>query len=263
MPYEKTSRLVLPRAFAYHCPAMNAKRPASTFRTRAHNTAADSENKIHDDRVASKYGFRGGLVPGVTVYGYMVPAILEQLGPEWMERGGVSVRFVAPCYQGATVVAACDGSMITAAAEDGSFYASGKVTMEYDAADQATTDYPVHPLPAKEQRPVASSETILPGWPLGSISQTLDVADESAIPERLLRMANEILVANFVMSPWIHVESVVRHHRLPDIGEGITVTGTILECFERKRRRFAAAGMTMSADDRPVATIRHTFIYEL
>ena len=38
---------------------------------RAVNTAPDSENKMHDDRVAAQYGFRGGLVPGVTVYGYM------------------------------------------------------------------------------------------------------------------------------------------------------------------------------------------------
>ena len=40
-----------------------------TYRVRAHNIAADSENKIHDDSVARQYGFAGGLVPGVVVYG--------------------------------------------------------------------------------------------------------------------------------------------------------------------------------------------------
>ena len=34
---------------------------------RAHNDAAASANKIHDDAVAAQYGFRGGLVPGVSV----------------------------------------------------------------------------------------------------------------------------------------------------------------------------------------------------
>lgn len=40
-------------------------------RVRAVNTAPDSENKMHDDRVAAQYGFQGGLVPGVTVYAYI------------------------------------------------------------------------------------------------------------------------------------------------------------------------------------------------
>jgi len=33
--------------------------------------AAASANKIHDDTVAQQYGFRGGLVPGVSVYASM------------------------------------------------------------------------------------------------------------------------------------------------------------------------------------------------
>jgi len=37
----------------------------------AFNTALDSENKIHDDDVARRFGFSGGLVPGVDVYAYL------------------------------------------------------------------------------------------------------------------------------------------------------------------------------------------------
>lgn len=240
------------------------KQPPSIFRTRAHNSAADSENKIHDDRVASAYGFRGGLVPGVTVYGYMVPAILGQFGREWLERGGIKVRFLAPCYEGAIVVARCDGSAVSAEQEDGSLYASGTVLMA-DKNDQAPDVYPIdlHPLPEMDHRPMASSETIVPGAALGSIRQTLDVQDEAAIPERLLRMANEILVRNFRMSPWIHAGSEVRNHRLAACGQEITVTGMIHQRFERKGRRFAVAGIAMSVESALVATVRHTFIYKL
>ena len=46
---------------------LSVTNPESIFRVRAHNTAADTENKINDDRVAAAHGFRGGLVPGVTV----------------------------------------------------------------------------------------------------------------------------------------------------------------------------------------------------
>jgi hypothetical protein len=250
---------------------MNAKmttsnQPPSVFHVRAHNTATESENKIHDDRVASAYGFRGGLVPGVTMYGYLIPAVLERLGPRWLECGGIAVRFHAPCYEGETVVASCDGAQVNANHEDGSLYASGVVAIE-DGTDPGIAAFPLHPLPEMEHRPTASSATILPGTPLGSIHAPLDVEDAAAIPERLLRMANEILVRNFVMSPWIHAASEVRHLHLAACGQEVTVGGLIQECFERKGRKFAVAGIQMSAlggsSPRLIANVRHTFIYEL
>ena len=95
----------------------------------------------------------------------------------------------------------------------------------------------------------------------------LDVGDINAIPERLLRMANEILVRNFRMSPWIHAGSEVRNYQLPQCGEEVIVSGLIQECFERKGRKFAVAGLTMSTSQgssfSPVASVRHTFIYQL
>jgi hypothetical protein len=159
------------------------------------------------------------------------------------------------------VLATCDGLLVTATAEDGSLYASGNVTLAGSEAGPHAMAYAMHPLPSIEHRPAASAETIRAGSPLGSIRQTLDVHDQAGIPERLLRMANEILVRNYMMSPWIHAGSDVRHHQLPEIGQEISVTGAILECFERKGRRFAVAGLAMSAQGQPVATIRHTFIY--
>src|SRR5260370_16079116 len=113
--------------------------PPAVFRVRAHNAAADSENKIHDDRIAAAHGFRGGLVPGVTVYGYMVPPVLERLGRGWLERGGITVRFIAPCYEGDTVASYCYGSLVTAEDEHGCRYASGAVTVGA-SADQDPGD---------------------------------------------------------------------------------------------------------------------------
>src|SRR5579871_327346 len=70
------------------------------FHVCAVNTASDSENRIHEDSVAASYGFRGGLVPGVTVYGYMASAVIEHLGPDWLHRGAMDVRFHEPVYAG-------------------------------------------------------------------------------------------------------------------------------------------------------------------
>ncbi len=44
---------------------------------RALNTAPDSENQIHGDDMAREFGFRGGLVPGVTVSAYLLHPIIE------------------------------------------------------------------------------------------------------------------------------------------------------------------------------------------
>ncbi|HEV2992486.1 MAG TPA: hypothetical protein VG759_28895 [Candidatus Angelobacter sp.] len=239
-----------------------ANQSSTIFRVRAHNAATDSENKIHDDQVAASLGFRGGLVPGVTVYGYMIPPVLEVFGLRWLESGSMNMRLFAPCYEGETVVSSCDGSVVSASHEDGSLYASGTVTID-DDTDFCVASLPMHPLPEMDQRPVASSETILPGLPLGTIQATLDVEEVTAIPERLLRMANDILVRNFRMSPWIHAGSHVRHQHLAALGQEITVRGVIQECFERKGRKFAVAGLQMTAGPNLVATVRHTFIYQL
>ena len=53
---------------------------------RAHNEAVDSENMIHDDTVAAQYGFKGGLVPGVSVYAYMTYPIVQAFGADWLTR---------------------------------------------------------------------------------------------------------------------------------------------------------------------------------
>ena len=66
----------------------------------AYNTAHDSENKIHDDDVARRFGFGGGLVPGVDVYGYMTHLPVLRWGRAWLERGTAECRFFKPVYDG-------------------------------------------------------------------------------------------------------------------------------------------------------------------
>src|SRR5581483_10033455 len=70
------------------------------YRVKAVNTSSDSENKIHDDATARRYGFAGGLVPGVTVYAYLTQPVAAALGPGWLQRGTAAVRFVKPVLDG-------------------------------------------------------------------------------------------------------------------------------------------------------------------
>ena len=50
------------------------------YRVSAYNTAKASENKIHDDATARRFGFNGGLVGGVHVYAYMTHQPVAALG---------------------------------------------------------------------------------------------------------------------------------------------------------------------------------------
>src|SRR5438105_8157374 len=70
------------------------------YRVQAHNTSKQSENKIHDDAVARRYGFSGGLVPGVDVMAYMMHLPVATWGRAFLERGLIEARFVKPVYDG-------------------------------------------------------------------------------------------------------------------------------------------------------------------
>ena len=71
-----------------------------SYRVSAYNTSKHSENKIHDDTVARKFGFSGGLVPGVDVLAYMIHMPVAKWGRAFLERGLIEARFVKPVYDG-------------------------------------------------------------------------------------------------------------------------------------------------------------------
>src|SRR4051812_17825699 len=84
--------------------------PLAPYRVKAFNTAHDSENKIHDDATAKRFGFGGGLVPGVDVYGYMSHMPVMRWGRAWLERGTAECRFLKPVYDGETATVTAGGS---------------------------------------------------------------------------------------------------------------------------------------------------------
>src|SRR5436309_15944928 len=76
--------------------------PIEPYRVQAYNTAKQSENKMHDDTVAKRFGFSGGLVPGVDVMAYMMHLPVAKWGRAFLERGLIEARFVKPVYDGET-----------------------------------------------------------------------------------------------------------------------------------------------------------------
>jgi acyl dehydratase len=237
---------------------------------RAVNTAPDSENKIHDDRVAAEYGFQGGLVPGVTVYGYMASAVIERSGLEWLHRGAMDVRFFQPFYAGEEVaISIADLAEGRIKVEAGS---RASATAWIDDSD-LSTEYPAEYCTPKE---IPSRETIQPGKALGTLEKTLDLSqpglsapfDAFIGPERfahpaiILGLANELLMHNYSLGPWIHSSSEVRNVNPAIDGERLQVRGKIAEVYERKGHEFVVLDVAILSADRLISRIRHTAIWQ-
>ncbi|MEZ5233577.1 MAG: hypothetical protein R2749_12855 [Acidimicrobiales bacterium] len=97
----------------------------ATHQLVAFNTAIDSDNKIHDDEVAQRFGFTGGLVPGVDVYAYLSWGPVQEWGRDWLERGSMSARFALPTYDGELVSVDWDGATLALRNPAGTVVASG------------------------------------------------------------------------------------------------------------------------------------------
>ena len=73
---------------------------AAPYQVRTHNASTESENRMHSDDVARQFGFKGGLVPGVTVFSHMTRPMVARYGEAWLARGTAEVTFGKPAYEG-------------------------------------------------------------------------------------------------------------------------------------------------------------------
>ena len=246
----------------------------------AFNTALESDNKIHDDDVARRFGFTGGLVPGVDVYAYLAWGPAEAWGRAWLERGVMQARFRMPAYDGETVTTDFDASTgrLALLNQRGVEVADGSASLPPErAARPDLTRFPVAPLPA--ERPAASAEALVAGTVLGNwdvdfraataaayladVREVLPIYSELAVahPGWVLRLANRILAGNVTLGPWIHVGSTVTHHGLVGDGARVSCRGTVTQEYEHKGHRFVQLDLGVFADDELAAVIDHTAIY--
>ncbi|HSB08082.1 MAG TPA: hypothetical protein VLM38_01115 [Blastocatellia bacterium] len=261
-----------------------------TYRVRARNTSADSENKIHDDSTAATYGFRGGLVPGITVYAYLTVPIVERFGLAWLERGAIHVKFNSPFYDGEEVIVSAETDegndpiriAMKAGRRDGTTCATALATLNDDSAwpgAASLADYPEAPLPDEAGRHEATPESFVAGRLLGSLYETFELPDTALLasldeklpvyagplavahPFALLRLSNQILMSNFKLGPWIHASSNLVNRSTVRNGETVSVRGRISECFERKGHEFVVLDVLVASADRMVQQVRHTAIY--
>ena len=248
----------------------------------AFNTATASENKIHDDAVASRFGFTGGLVPGVDVFAYLSHMPMARWGMDWLSGGFMRARFVKPVYDGdAAAVAAdlrADGSLALSISARGDTCATGEARAK--GAEQPASLLPAAEMPDHDARPPASPGSLAKGLILGALREiyTRDeglshieaVRDDPALYDDgrvanaawLLRRANYVLADNVRLGPWIHVESAVNLHSLLHDGELLEVRAVVADNVDAKGHLTVILDVQMLSDRRHIMSCRHWAIYE-
>lgn len=264
---------------------VNPPKSAPTeYRVQARNLSHASENRIHDDDVARRFGFRGALVPGVEVYAYMAHLPVGRWGVEWLERGTAECRFLKPVYDGKVVIASVGeeaGALAIVVDSDSDRCATGAASLP--EARGASPDIPEPaPTPNADDRPDPDETTLAVGRRLSShplhltrekhehyladIRETepLYAREQIVHPSWMLRLSNSALKDNVRLAAWIHTGSVIRHHALARAGSTLAAHAVVKANDERKGHRFVDLDVVIVADEaRVVAQVMHTAIYRL
>jgi acyl dehydratase len=265
--------------------------PLPEYRVLAVNTSTDSENKIHDDATARKYGFKGGLVPGVTVYAYLTHPLAEALGAAWLQRGTANVRFLKPVLDGEQVDITAEitsrdpqqGLTATVRARTDSSGECATLTATLPAGGPTPVNaamYAEAPLPA--ERPAGTPEHLRTLSVLGTFTERYDearaneyltsVSDTLPLyrgangwvhPAFHTHLGNRVLRTNVIIGPWIHLGSVVRHLGAARVGDTLSARGKVRSLWEKKGRDFIEVDMIVLANGKPVAHVLHSAIYRL
>jgi acyl dehydratase len=250
------------------------------YRVSAYNTAKQSENKMHDDTVAKRFGFSGGLVPGVDVMAYMMHLPVAKWGRGFLERGLIEARFIKPVYDGelADVTATeRDGELAIEVISRGQLCAAGTASLPSAAPKISIADYREVAAVA-ERKPVDAASYELGKW-LGTAPRAwageaaqeylTDVRETDPIytreglghPGLLQRVMNRVLVDNAILGPWIHVGSTMQLLSAARAGDEITARARVVGNYDKKGHRFVELDALVVANNTtPLAQCRHIAI---
>lgn len=251
------------------------------YHVQAYNTAKASENKIHDDATAQRFGFKGGFVGGVNVYAYMSHQAVARWGRAWLERGTGEARFGKPVYENdiAEVIATEDaGGLALQVTSVGVLCATGRAGLP-DAAPAITlNDYKL--VAPRANRVAADEASLAPGdWlgmtpmPVTAELQAQDISDvretdplyraEGLVhPGMILRTCNWALTHNVLLPAWIHMGSVVQNLGLARVGDTLNVRARVTRNWEHKGHKWIELDALVVANETmPVAQVIHSAIY--
>ena len=252
------------------------------YRVSAYNTSKHSENKIHDDAVARRFGFSGGLVPGVEVMAYMMHLPVEKWGRDFLERGSIEARFVKPIYDGEIAEVRGVGNNGTLSIEvhsRGELCATGSASLPATAPTISLVDYS-DVGPVAERKPVSPSSYQIGKWLgtqprdwagdagkgyLADIRETDEIYAREGLghPGMLQRVMNGLLVDNAILGPWIYVGSRMQLLSAAKAGDELSACARVTANYDKKGHRFVELDALVVANGtRPLAHCWHIAIYQ-
>lgn len=253
-----------------------------TWRVEAYNTAKQSENKMHDDKVARQFGFSGGLVPGVNVMAYMIHLPVAKWGRAFLERGLIEARFSKPVYDGENVelrAVESDGGLAIEVESRGEICATGSASLPAAIPEVSLADF-TDVAAAAERKPV-NAASFEPGHWLGTTPRVwageaakqylADIRETDPLylqeglghPGILQRVMNRVMVDNVILGPWIHVGSRMQLLSAAKAGDEITARGKVVGNYEKKGHRFVELdALVVGNGTTPLARCWHIAIYQ-
>ena len=254
------------------------------------NDAESSENRIHSDDVAQRYGFSGALVSGVNVFGYLTQPLVRHFGAAFLERGMMDVLFLKPAYQDNLLSIRTENlsqestlrSHVTSAYnEDGTLLAKLESWLPVDLPEISPR---AAMIPGAEisLRPEISWDAIQIEQPAPALlwqptaaenkthvkiqrdRSTLYQGAEALIhPYYLLEMCNQILKNLYVIPAWVHTGSKMVMRQGLGIGQDIVLKAVPIKKWKRKGHEFIRLYVVFLVADEVALEVEHTAIYKL
>lgn len=256
------------------------------------NTAPDSANEIHGDEIAQKYGFKGGLVPGVTISAYLIQPAVETWGMDWLERGHAHVRVGSPLYDGEEFTVDItderdDAYSARLVRPEGTVSATAEVSLtpslptppgrRHDGI--ADKNHIGEPASAERFEALRRDGCLAYRYRWGaSHRMNAYIADDTLMPELLqldkggyanmsflLGTSNWILASNAHMNPWVHLETTSQNFRAVPRDTAIIAEMSVADYYEKKGHEFVDVQVNLfdEADDACLCSIDLRAIYRL
>ena len=254
-------------------------------------------NPIHAEDGAGSAGYAGALVAGVRTYGWVAEAVIEALGPGWLDDGWADVTLRRPLYAGeqVTITVGPSGSAT------GGFDGAGARTVRATVGERVVLDGavglgsaswadeidPPAPGPALDPPALRPTYTIdsapvgqalrplgayvsagaARGLALDDLGQTRSrIPDGQLHPWFLAARIAPLTRHNFTYGPTIHVRTQIQHRGPARADQEVVVGARLVEVYDRKDHWYQVLdGLVVGGGGAPgcpeMARIRHHTIF--
>lgn len=257
---------------------------ADSYKIQTFNDALESENRIHSDDVAKRYGFEGALVGGVVVYGHMTYQPMRVAGADWLTDNKAEVRFLKPAYDEQFLHIECEqtanGLQSNCYNDSRELLATLSSTKGLDdpspswmipPATEIITREEIHwdklhidqPAPAHIWTPdyetnMDFAKQLRDENPLYSEGK-----DPLVHPFWISRECNSAFSRSFILPAWIHVGTAFYFHKPLKVGQEVEIRMIPQKKWKSKGHQLATLYIAFIVDGEPYIEAEHTAIFNV